>query len=287
MTTTCPVPVVVAVPHDGVDSALRFAAREGLLRGCPVRVVGPTISSHRGRPDLLAAAVATVELLGGPGLTVDARTLPEADVEEVIADSPDGSLVVVHRSGVLRLLHAISYGVAGSQARSDVVCVPADWAPRPDDTRPVVVAIDDAFQAADLLGEGMTQARLHETSLQALHAWEMDDDRLAPEPRAIHTSMWSAELEERLRRQVEDLSDDVKVEVAVRHGVAADHVLEAADDAQLLVLGRNSVEPRLCHVGRTARSALRESRCPALLLGRAAAGGPVQSPLSYSARSIS
>lgn len=270
MHETTSAPVAVAVPHDGVESALRFAAHEALVRGCPALVVGAEETSSLGTPpEVLRRAAASVEVLAGPGVPADVRVVPDGEVETVLADSREASLVVVHRSNVLHLLHALSYGAIGAQALTDVACIPSDWRPRRDDARPVVVAVDDAFHARSLLAAGLEHALIHGAPLHVVHAWELPC-RLGPEKDAAIATLWSAELEQRLRRQAADLADLLPCTVDVRRGVPSEAVIAAAVGAQLLVLGRNAAATdHLCHVGRTARTALRESPCPVVLLARA------------------
>lgn len=269
-------PVAVAVPHDGVESALWFAAREALERGCPVRAVGPAAEAGPGGiPDFLRRARADIEVLAGPGVPVDVYVDPIGDTEAVLARCRDACLVVVHRAGLLDLLHALSYGPVGAHALTDVACVPTDWMPRRDDDRPVVLGVDDAFHAEEVLASGVAYARAHQTWLRVVHAWDLHC-RLGDEQDAVIRSLWATELERRLRQQVCALGDDVRCDVEVRHGVAAEIVLEAAEGAQQLLLGRNAAtSDHRCHLGRTARTALRESRCPVTLL---ADGGTADAP---------
>lgn len=260
-------PVAVAVPHDGIESALWFAAREALERGCPVRAVGSTVEGRPGEaPDFLRRARADIEVLAGPGVPVDVCVDPTGDTEAMLARCRDACLVVVHRAGLLDLLHALSYGTVGAHALTDVACVPAEWIPRHDDDRPIVLGVDDAFHADELLARGTEYARVHQTWLRVVHAWDLHC-RLGDEQDEVIRSLWAAELERRLRRQARELAADVRCEVEVRHGVAAEIMLEAADEAQQLLLGRNAATAdHRCHLGRTARTALRESLCPVILL---------------------
>src|SRR4051794_23704559 len=115
--------VAVAVPHDGVPSALRYAAHEAISGSCPLLLVHPT----RNEPPqqargVLRRAAATVELLAGPGVPVNTRMAAGGDVESVIAACPDAEQVVVHHRELLHLLFSLSHGEGGSQAGSAVTC---------------------------------------------------------------------------------------------------------------------------------------------------------------------
>jgi hypothetical protein len=79
-------------------------------------------------------------------------------------------------------------------------------------------------------------------------------------------------LEEYRRR---DNRDDVPIELIVRHGIAAELLVRAAQDAQVLMIGRNVPDQdRSVHLGRTARAALYASPCPIVLLTSGTAGRP-------------
>ncbi|MBB3043747.1 universal stress protein [Nocardioides soli] len=260
-------PIAVAVPHDGVESALRYAARAALLRGRPLLVVGPATTGRGDAvPGFLRHAAEVAEVLAGPGVPVDIRLTPDERVETALAACRDAHQVVVHRSNELHLLQSLSYGPIGTKALTEVVCVPPGWSPRRDDARPVVVAIGTPFHAADLVKPALEHARIQATSLSVVHGWSLPA-HLGPEEDGVLGTLWAAELEKRLRHQVCALHDGVEFEVVVRRGVGADVVLEAAEHAQLLVLGRNTVSAdHLCHLGRIARAAVRESPCPVVLL---------------------
>lgn len=275
-------PVAVAVLDADVDSSLRFAAREALLRGCSIQVVGPGSPTRRDLvPGVLSRGRQVAEVLTGPGVPVQVHPLPVEEardvgkqlgaVEAVLAACPDAGLVVIHRSYSLYLLRALSYGQVGGRARVPVACVPPDWSPEPDDSRPVVVALRDVFHPSDAaLLAGLEQARAHRTWLRVVHAWN-PTIRLDPEEHRSLASLWTRELDHRIRSRLEELTEDVPFVIDVREGVAADVVLEAAAGAQLLLLSRRSIPGRVGSVGRTTRTAVRESPCPVILVPSGAA----------------
>ncbi|MBZ5736951.1 universal stress protein [Nocardioides mangrovi] len=255
-------PVDVVVPHDGIDSALHFAAREALLTGRPLRVVGPADLAHGGLVDRSAGVA---ELLAGPGVPVDTLVTPTADLGAMLATCADAALVVVHRTSMLHLMQALSAGEVDDRGFPTVACVPPTWAPRPDEAGPVVVAVDHAFDAAAELLIGLEQARIHEAPLHLVHAWDLRGPLGPVEDRTLGR-LWTAQLAARLREQLEALAPGLPVVVDVQRGPATDVVLRAARGGQLLVLGRNPPSPDgRCHLGRTARTAIHESHCPVLL----------------------
>lgn len=264
-------PIVVAVPNDDdIEVLLHYAAVEARLHDCGLRLVHADASGDTDRAvAVLRRAVAVSKLLAGPSVHVTSRRLTGPPVESVLEASPDARVVALRRRDSLHLLRSLAVGTGVDHSRPPVVCLPADWAPRVRDPRPVLLGVDDPAHSAGLLRQGLAIARVHRSSLRVVHSWhfsdssdEVIDRRIGPE---LSTSLYaalSAGLDEARRHD-----DDVQVELEVHHGVAAEVMVHAARDAQVLLLGRNQPSPDgSVHLGRTARAALHESPCPTVLL---------------------
>jgi nucleotide-binding universal stress UspA family protein len=273
MTTHDHHPIVVAIPtDDDLDTALSYAAAEARLHGCGLRLVHAHHAGDEGHAELvLARAAAMARLLAGPSVRVTTRRVAGAPVEAVLSASPDALLVVLRSRDSLHLLQFMNRGTARSVTRPAVVCLPRTWSPRHDDPRPVLLAISDPTTADSELSQGLQFARAHRTSLHVLHTWHLPDASDGLVQRQVGpelTASFRAPLEAclgRVRRQGDFA--DVAVDLEVRHGVAADAVLQAAGEAQVLLLGRNAPTPGgAVHLGRTARTAVHMSPCPTVLL---------------------
>ncbi len=259
-------PLVVSVPDHDDDALLRFAARQALLRGCPVRLL------HAGRGEraagVVASAVTRTEALAGPGVMVTGAVVSGPPVAAVLRARGECQGLVVRHRDVLRLQREIGE-VAGAVADTVVTCVPTTWAAVPDDDRPVLVGVDDAATAGAAITHGLELARLHDTSLRVVHAWWLPRQHGAMvDPRI--GDHWSELVRSSLAAVVDRCRSGalarVPVEIVVEHGVSADRVVAGGRAAQALVLQRNRGHEGPEHVGRTTRAALHECPCPVVLL---------------------
>lgn len=266
-------PIVVALPRGDDDALLRYAAREALFRGCPVRLVHVLAddredADHEDAESVVAGAIARTEVLAGPGVMVTGSVVPGVPVATVLDVDGGAQTVVVRHRDLLHLQRAI-----GEDGRADgdpvITCVPTTWSAVPEDARPVLVGVDDPSTAHELIHQALDLARTHETSLRVLHAWRF--------PRRFETAIdarvgehWCEQVRTSLSEAVAPVRSgplaQVPVELVVEHGVPAELVVAAARDAQVLVLQRNLVTAGPEHVGRTTRTALHECPCPVVLL---------------------
>jgi nucleotide-binding universal stress UspA family protein len=262
--------IVVAVPDGESESMLRYAAWEALTHGCELRLV------HVHRPGerepaqrVLAEALALAELLADPGIPVTGRLVSGAPVAAVLAAATDAHLVVVRQRDALRLVRAVAEDLSLREV-PPVACVPTGWTIVRDDRRPVLVGVDDPSRSRALLSRSLEIARVHEAALHVLHAWRFPrrydtviDARIGDQWSGHVRSLIAATLD---RCRPEHGGSPVPVEVVVQHGAAAALLVDAARNAQVLVLERNPSAAGGVHLGRTARAALHECPCPVLLL---------------------
>ena len=265
-------PVVVAVPtDDDLEAVLRYAVAEARIHHCGVRLVHAHESGDEGHAEVvLGRARSMARLVAGPSVRISTQRVAGPPVTSVLATSADARLVVVRRRDSLNLRRVLTDGVHPVGADRPVACVPAHWAPRVEDARPVLLAIEDPADCATMLKSGLRIARSHRTSLHVLHVWRPSgrrDDLVARQldsgrKGAFHSSLL-AELESCRR----DEFRDVPVDLDVRLGTATELVVQVARDAQLLALGRNRPEPDgSVRLGPVTASALYESPCPTVLL---------------------
>lgn len=274
-------PIVVAIPtDDDLDTALTYAAAEARLHRCELRLVHADQDGDEGHAELvLARAAAMARLLAGPSVRVTTRRVAGTPVAAVLSASPDAFLVVLRSRDSLHLLRFMDGGTTRAATRPPIACLPRGWSPRLDDPRPVLLAISDPTSADMELTQGLQAAQAHRTSLHVIHTWHLpgrSDEIIQRQVGPEMTASFLAPLEACLERcRSQGAFADVAVDLDVRHGIAAEVVLQAAGAAQVLLLGRNEPTPGgAVHLGRTARTAVHASPCPTVLLASPSATAP-------------
>lgn len=178
--------------------------------------------------------------------TVSTRTRPGTPVEALLEAAGQARLVVVGKRGLggfARLIVGSTSIALAGRSPSPVAIVPDSWDARVGRDRPVVLGVDPfrsdpeptelAFGRAERLGVALLAVHGWETP--AAHSW--DDDMVAG---ALHAR------EHESRRHFDDLLatwaqryPQVPVHPLRRHGHPANALLEAAEEGQVLVLGRH------------------------------------------------
>ena len=105
--------------------------------------------------------------------------------------------------------------------------------------------------------------------MRVVHAWRLDavyDDIITPRVAAE----WREEQKSLLREAVAELRSthpDVRVELEVRHQWPSDVLVDDSQVAALVVVGRHGPRPwGPHHLGSIARTVLRESRSPVMVV---------------------
>lgn len=225
-----------------------------------------TAASHRVGRTILAAAEeeaqglidpAQVETLLLTGYRVPALVQAAADARLVVlGDEPRPILERIATASVLT-------GVA-AHAPVPVVAVPANWAPRSERPR-VVAAVKDLRKGRGLVRRALHEAEERKAELVLLHAWQMPTAYDGVVFAGLDASEWEREGREALEQLVQALpapSAEVKVRVDVRRGQPARVLVDASQDADLLVIARRPHGFPLGHLGGTGRAVLRASHCP-------------------------
>jgi nucleotide-binding universal stress UspA family protein len=269
-------PIVVAVPtDDDLDAVLHYAAAEARIHGCGLRLVhAHSPGADDDADNVLRRAAALTRLLAGPSVRISVRRVIGPPVEAVLAASRDALVVVLRNRDSLHLLRTLATCVTGPGAGPPVARVPSAWSPRVRDPRPVLLGVDDPLEARATLCRALEIASIHRTGLRVLHTWHFAGRSDPVIDRQVGSEL-SDSLAAELRRALERCRQttglhDVPVELEVRHGTAAEVLVRAASEAQVLLLGRNGpAEDGSVHFGRTTRAAMHESPCPVVLLAAA------------------
>jgi nucleotide-binding universal stress UspA family protein len=276
--------IVVGVGPDEVESALAFAADEAVRAGCGLHLVH-AVSLVPPGPDQVLLPAIDLEAWGAERL---AEVVKLADdlvqgavpvTHEVRHGTPVGALVDVGRTARMvvlehrhlsRLSRIVNRTVAGGVAahlRVPVVAVPSGW--HGDQRRGVVVAgIDVPERSQEVLRAALAEAHARGARLRAVHSWSLPgpyEEAMAGD----EVRRWSDRSRAEVRAAIDalgDLSAAMDTDVQVVHGRAAEALVAASADAELLVIGRHDpLVPIGSHVGPVARAVLREATCPVLL----------------------
>ncbi|WP_372661324.1 universal stress protein [Amycolatopsis kentuckyensis] len=131
--------------------------------------------------------------------------------------------------------------------------------------RPVLVGVDASAPSLEAVRWAAREASRRDTTLRLLHACVFDD-----EPPRQHDELLLEHIDRRLGRAAEiarDRAPGVRVETAVRLGLAVDLLLEEAADAALVVLGSHGLGGlRGALVGSVALRVAAEAPCPVVVV---------------------
>ncbi|MBK7019867.1 MAG: universal stress protein [Candidatus Microthrix sp.] len=253
--------VVVGVDASSMPTAaLREALSEAHLRGSVLKVVSvwsyPPLSAEERL--LTTASAVEAETIERVGETVDrlrheghnSELTIKVDVRQgapgkVLIDLAVGcELLVVGRRDRSRLRHLVLGSVADQCVRHSpvpVMVVPSDWE-RPDRSGDVTLAVgmDFSDSANEALRWTLGEAERRNAAVRVVHSWEEPmlvggDLMMAMPPSAA----LEHDAEERMDRFMSalDVPDGVSVTGSVRRGPPAQVLLEAAEDADMVVVG--------------------------------------------------
>ncbi|GAA2244420.1 MULTISPECIES: universal stress protein [Kitasatospora] len=272
-------PVLAAV--DGSPASLaaaRWAADEAARCGAPLRLVHawpwpqraapglPGVSEVRGQALCLLADTAEDLRTDHPDLNVCTALLDEPARQGIVAAARDARLVVLGSRGLGGftglLLGSVSLAVA---ARADCPAVLIRDEHQQPPAGQVVAGIDAHDPSEAVLEFALETAHSRGADLRVVHAWDPPPWwRSSPEEqRADWAGAVRAQKELRELQQVirDHASGDVKVIEEVRPSGAAKALLQAAEHADLLVVGRSG-RGRPGHLGSVAHAVIHHARCP-------------------------
>jgi nucleotide-binding universal stress UspA family protein len=244
--------IVVGVDEStAAAGALRWGVAEAVVRNCPVRAVlcwsfldqhrGPGASAEfdptYGAADADRALAAIVEHVLGSAGAVEHVTVNDHPGPGLVGQVGAEDLLVLGARG----LGAVQAAVLGSvssyclhHTAAPVAVLRADVSTRPEHDR-VVVGIDESEDAAHALRWAATEARSRGAALQVVHAWSL--------PPVAAYVVDSAPIAQAAGELVEaalaeaGLADDERIEARVLPGAPAAALLEAAQRADLVVVG--------------------------------------------------
>jgi nucleotide-binding universal stress UspA family protein len=282
-------PVVVGVDGTpGSAGALRYAVAEALRRNTPLRLVHVLPVTAPVWPGVPMSAVAGTELRDvatsildssldavrdlAPDLEVSTRLSAGSRSGAIVEASEGAQLVVVGREsqhGIDRILVGAVTAAVAAHAPCEVAVVPSFWKGDHPRSR-VVVGLKSRTNADAVLGEAFAQARTRGASLTIVTAWELPDPYLDRIEVRTHADEW----EEDGRRVIEDVVAkwrgeyaDVAIDVRVQHGRAAEVLLAASRDSDLLLVSRrHHAMPPYGHLGSVAHAVLRVSDVPVIVV---------------------
>jgi nucleotide-binding universal stress UspA family protein len=274
--------VVLAVDGtDGSAGALRYAAAQAAARGSAVHVVHappsyvamspwfpyvPEDLTSTGESILRHAASSVCE--AAPGVPVTSELLRQGRVPGLVAVSAGVDLLVLgqeSRHGVHRVLPGATTTAVAAHAHCPVVVVPADWEIG-EASGVVVVGVKSEHDADRLLARAFAEATTRGAGLRIVHAWDLPSPYADRIEQRTHASDWRASGEahlESLLTRWREANPDVPVEVHVVHAQPRDALVDAAHDADLVIMLRHR-SPLLpgTHLGGTARAVLALSPVP-------------------------
>ncbi|MFF2328798.1 MULTISPECIES: universal stress protein [unclassified Streptomyces] len=281
-------PVVVGV--DGSQGSLRaldWAAAEAARSALPLRLVhaslweryeGTHAASDTGRPteeivaeQLVATAQERARRVD-PELSVVTSVQPEDPVAALVRESHEAALVVLGSRGRGRiagmLLGSVSLALAG-RSHCPVVVVQAKAPGTPPKPGRVVVGIGSAAGPSAAAAFALDRAAARHGELIAVRAWRapaheaMSHPLLTGSPAAAHHQQAEEHLDEVLATLDRTDSSEVTLHRSVVQGPAHQELIEAAADAELLVVGaRRGSGWRGLHLGPVNHAMLHYAPCP-------------------------
>jgi nucleotide-binding universal stress UspA family protein len=262
------------------DAAVAFAAREAEREGLELRLVHVMPPDVPLRPllmpDVRASGGYASETLAGavrlatdvsPELAVTTHLLMGGRVSEVVDLAEHARFVVVGRRRSTALDRAWSGGTLDgivSRARCPVVMVPSTGAHR-DRTARVVAGFKSSEHSAELFEAAFAAADASDAELEVVHAWKLSsgyDDMIA---RRVSEATVNREQKDGIRDLIgpwQDSYPHVPVRIRVVHDYPVRALVEAAREADRLILVKPLHGSLVHHLGRTARGTLRFADCP-------------------------
>lgn len=273
---------MIVVGVDGSQSGLEavtWAVREAARRGTAVRIVHVMAAWAAELPEegrfaevgrwmrenaqAVLAAAADRARADGPGVAVERRLIPGEPLPALLDAAAEAELLVVgnHGLGGFRglLLGSVALGLAGRTA-CPLVVVRGTAEPR----REVVVGVDGSPAGAAAIDFAFAEAARRGATLRAVHARRSLLPRgvLGPAPALPRDGAERRLLAEALAGRRER-HPDVKVVEQIADGHPVDLLRQAAQDADLLVVGSRGLGGiRGLVLGSVSHALLHHAECP-------------------------
>jgi nucleotide-binding universal stress UspA family protein len=284
-TTTAPVLVGVTGPGENT-AALRYAVGEARSHRRPLLLVHAIHEAFPPPPPTMLVEPVPWQQVGNAVMAEVRDELEDLlengalDVSTEVRSGPGGgvlvelsehaSVVVLQhraRSRLRRLFTGSTVIAAAADSRCPVVSVPAVWEPRTRTGR-VVVGVHEDGMPEPVLAAAFAEAAAHGSSVHLVHAWEIEGaytDLVSPPAEGWETTVRDA-MDAAVRPFAEE-HPSVTVELEVRRAWPAEALLDLADGADLLVVGRHGSWRHLPHrIGSIARTLVSEAPCPVMVV---------------------
>ncbi|WP_327326930.1 universal stress protein [Streptomyces sp. NBC_01210] len=290
-------PVVVGVDDsDECLAAVDWAADEAAARGTGLRLVNASQWHEHQlqavKPSRETRADQEQSLLGAMEERVRARQSGVAMATEEVEDAPARALLAAGSDADLLVLGSTGLGTVGgfivgsvgqevvAEAKHPVVLVRPDYgdreadagAPGGDGRRKVVLGLDVRDVQDELLDFAFAFAARHAVPLHIVHTWHHPGlhrhaeaaGHGGPDPgtKAERESALSGAV-----RPYRDRFPGVKVSEEAAPGRAASHLVQAASDAGLVVVGRRAASG--AHIGSVTHAVIHHARCPVAVVPHA------------------
>ena len=284
-------PIVVGVDgSDGSAAAVQWAAREASLRKLRLRIVHATVPTHLPAMRSTAAATTTewrkqAERTAARGVEAARRSVPSLTVESKVYlnQTPAAALAGESESATLLVVGARGGGgFAGLQLGSTAVQV-IELVPGPlvvvrgsaagalsgPTAARIVVGVDGSEPSQRALRFAVGEAAANGTGVIAIHAWTKPWHPALRSFEVPGGANWSflepqaaAVLAESVARATADFSD-VQVTERLLNDQPADALLQASQEADLLVVGSRGASSLLGRVlGSVSHTVIHHADCP-------------------------
>ncbi|MFG3039848.1 MULTISPECIES: universal stress protein [unclassified Streptomyces] len=273
-------PVTVGVDgSEGSVAAVDWAADEAALRGDGLRLVyatrwaehqlGAMKVSHEDRADAAEGVLAATERRVGsrqPDLALTADEVEDAPVSVLLAAAAEAELLVVgsHGLGSVRgfVVGSVGQEVVAEAQRPVVLVRPGyekdgSGATGGTSRRKVVLGLDANEVQDELLHFAFDFAGRHRVPLEIVHTWH---ESFVHHPGAAAKDGAASALADAVR-PFRDRFPATEVAEVTASGRAAGHLVEAASDARLVVVGRRRAA-RGAHIGSVTHAVIHHASCP-------------------------
>ncbi|WP_406066880.1 universal stress protein [Streptomyces sp. NBC_01077] len=273
-------PITVGVDgSEGSVAAVDWAADEAALRGDGLRLVyatrwaehqlGAMKVSHEDRAGAAEGVLAATERRVGsrqPDLAMTADEVEDAPADVLLAAASQAELLVVgsHGLGSVRgfIVGSVGQEVVAEAERPVVLVRPGyekDTSGASDgkSRRKVVLGLDVNEVKDELLQFAFDFAGRHRVPLEIVHTWHASFVHHAT---AAAKDDMAAALSSAVR-PFRDRFPSTEVTEVSAPGRAAEHLIEAASDARLVVVGRRRAA-RGAHIGSVTHAVIHHASCP-------------------------
>ncbi|WP_329624951.1 universal stress protein [Streptomyces sp. NBC_01255] len=273
-------PVTVGVDgSEGSVAAVDWAADEAALRGDGLRLVyatrwaehqlGAMKVSHADRAGEAKGVLAATERRVGsrqPDLAMTADEVEDGPVNVLLSAASQAELLVVgsHGLGSVRgfIVGSVGQEVVAGAERPVVLVRPGyekdgSGASEGSSRRKVVLGLDVNDVKDELLHFAFDFAGRHRVPLEIVHTWH---DSFVHHPDAATKDERASALATAVR-PFRDRFPETEVAEVSALGRAAEHLIEAASDARLVVVGRRRAA-RGAHIGSVTHAVIHHASCP-------------------------